>query len=316
MLASFSEVEGLLRTPGRDRRPLRIVRRDGVVESVSSSADALTTFPVVAGQPILVDFHDSVARPAWFAPSSSGSYSAVPRRTNALRLIKGAVVGTAAISRANLRLFRQQLPAASPVVLMIGGATQGNGTEPLYADPTVRLMSFDIYPSPLTHFVADAHSIPLDDACVDGVCIQAVLEHVLEPQAVVAEIFRILKPGGVVYAETPFMQQVHEGAYDFTRFTELGHRWLWKKFAEIKRGAMGGPGLSLYWSIRYYLRAMTGSSTAGDALSAPFMLLALSDRFIKPSRLIEGANGVFFLGRKAEDALTVNEVIAQYLGHR
>ena len=46
------------------------------------------------------------------------------------------------------------------------------------------------------------------------------------------------------------------------------------------------------------------------------MLLALSDRFIKPSRLIEGANGVFFLGRKAEDALTVNEVIAQYLGHR
>jgi hypothetical protein len=108
MLASFSEVEGLLRTPGRDRRPLRIVRRDGVVESVSSSADALTTFPVVAGQPILVDFHDSwpgrVVRAV-----VQGSHSAVPRRANALRLIKGAVVGTAAISRANLRLFRQQL---------------------------------------------------------------------------------------------------------------------------------------------------------------------------------------------------------------
>ncbi len=45
------------------------------------------------------------------------------------------------------------------------------------------------------------------------------------------EIHRVLKDDGIVYADTPFMQQVHEGAYDFTRFTLSGHRWLFKNFA-------------------------------------------------------------------------------------
>jgi ubiquinone/menaquinone biosynthesis C-methylase UbiE len=32
------------------------------------------------------------------------------------------------------------------------------------------------------------------------VWIQAVLEHVLDPPIVVAEIYRVLRPGGLVYA--------------------------------------------------------------------------------------------------------------------
>jgi len=56
--------------------------------------------------------------------------------------------------------------------------------------------------------------------------VQAGLEHVRDLWQVVAEIHRVLKDDGLVYAETPFMQQVHEGPYDFTRFTESGHRYL------------------------------------------------------------------------------------------
>ena len=44
--------------------------------------------------------------------------------------------------------------------------------------------------------------------------------------------FLFLFFSGIVYAETPFMQQVHEGAYDFTRYTVLGHRYLFKKFKQ------------------------------------------------------------------------------------
>ena len=65
------------------------------------------------------------------------------------------------------------------------------------------------------------------------------------PIRVVAGVERVLKPNGVVYAETPFMQQVHEGAYDFTRFTELGHRWLWRRFSTIARGPLGGRAVAL-----------------------------------------------------------------------
>src|SRR5207237_664581 len=34
------------------------------------------------------------------------------------------------------------------------------------------------------------------------------------------------EPLVLVLGDTPFMQQVHEGAYDFTRFALSGHRWL------------------------------------------------------------------------------------------
>ena len=83
----------------------------------------------------------------------------------------------------------------------------------------MKLVAFDIYPSDSVQFVADAHRLPLpDDPRSSTVVVQAVLEHVIDPSKVVEEIHRVLVEDGVVYAETPFMQQVHEGPYDFTRF--------------------------------------------------------------------------------------------------
>jgi len=84
----------------------------------------------------------------------------------------------------------------------------------------------------------------LASASVDGVLIQAVLEHVLDPAQVVGEIHRVLRPDGLVYAETPFLQQVHAGPNDFTRFTSSGHRYLFRAFAEIAAGPVAGPGAS------------------------------------------------------------------------
>jgi SAM-dependent methyltransferase len=176
---------------------------------------------------------------------TASGISPIKRRPNWLRITKGWLFGTANISAQNVVSFRDHILSHGvecPLVLMIGAATKGAGTDGLYETGAVRQIAFDIYPSAHTHFIADAHQIPLASASVDGVCIQAVLEHVLNPEQVVSEICRVLKPGGLVYAETPFMQQVHEGAYDFTRFTEIGHRWLFRNFETISRGALGGPG--------------------------------------------------------------------------
>jgi ubiquinone/menaquinone biosynthesis C-methylase UbiE len=138
---------------------------------------------------------------------------------------------------------------------VIGGGTIGNGMESLYDDPRLDLLAFDIYASENVQFLADGHQVPLKDGSVDAVWIQAVLEHVLDPQAVVAEIRRVLRPGGLVYASTPFMQQVHEGPYDFTRFTESGHRYLFRHFT----GSIATPG---YASIIVSIVSM-GSPTIG-----------------------------------------------------
>ncbi len=202
--------------------------------------------------------------------------------------------------------------AASPIVLVIGGGERGSGTEALYAQARAGLIGSDIYVSPNVTIVADGHQLPLDDQCVDAVWIQAVLEHVLDPSEVVAEIYRVLKPRGLVYADTPFMQQVHEGANDFTRFTLSGHRWLFKTFDLVDAGYAGGPGTALNWSIRYFVRALTGSERIGVLAGLAFFWLRFFDRRAPGRQAADAASGVYFYGRRSERTVTPKEMIAFY----
>jgi SAM-dependent methyltransferase len=154
----------------------------------------------------------------------------------------------------------------------------------------------------------------LKDASVDAVWIQAVLEHVLEPAAVAAEIHRVLHHAGLVYAETPFMQQVHERAYDFTRFTRSGHRWLFKHFSEIDAGAVTGAGVSLLWSIRYFSRTLGAGDKFSRIVTLPFFWLRFFDRFGRSRARADAAAGVYFLGRRAEQPISPRSMPDYYDG--
>ena len=125
-------------------------------------------------------------------------------------------------------------------------------------NPTIDIIGFDVYSSETTHLIADAHYIPFRDGSFQGVLIQAVLEHVIEPEKVVGEIHRVLAKDGVVYSEIPFMQQVHEGAFDITRFTLVGHIALFKRFEPLDFGGNKSSNVALAWSIRYFILALTG----------------------------------------------------------
>lgn len=262
--------------------------------------------------PILINFDDSVCSEHWLLEANMNK-SVIGRRSHLGRTVKNLITRTNVTSERNIRDFLGCLPK-NPIILIVGGGMIGNGCEFLYNDTNIRQIAFDIYPTKNIQFIADAHKIPLIDASVDGVIVQAVLEHVLRPDDVVKEIYRVLKPSGSVYAETPFMQMVHEGAYDFTRFTELGHRWLFKGFSEVSRGVIGGPGLSLYWSIRYFFKSFVRNKWASEILSIPFILLALLDVFISEQRKVEAATGVYFLGTKAQEKIPVNQIIGLYRG--
>jgi len=151
--------------------------------------------------------------------------------------------------------------APSPRVLIVGGGALGEGMGVLDEGQDIDLIETDVYVGERTTLVCDAHDLPFRDASFDAVVAQAVFEHVLDPYRCVAEIHRVLRPGGYVYSETPFMQQVHLGRFDFTRFTHLGHRRLLRAFKEVDSGPVGGPGEALAWSVQYFLLAFSRRRT-------------------------------------------------------
>lgn len=68
--------------------------------------------------------------------------------------------------------------------------------------------------------------LPFLDGSVHGLILSEVLEHLRDPQAVLAEVARVLAPGGLAFVSTPFSFPVHGRPHDFQRFTEHYYRAL------------------------------------------------------------------------------------------
>jgi len=69
---------------------------------------------------------------------------------------------------------------------------------------------------------ADAHYIPLRSESVDNVLLLDVLEHLVDPDKCLKEIFRVLKPGGTLTIQVPFLYPIHDAPRDFLRWTRYG----------------------------------------------------------------------------------------------
>jgi SAM-dependent methyltransferase len=277
-------------------------------------------FPVIAGVPALVDFERSIVSADQLIKSSGSG--PIPRGMPSSRLKRRLINFVNPPNYQAMRNLPRMLgmlreradPSGRPVVLVVGGGQVGSGVEVLYSTEDVDVLAFDIYWSPITQFIADAHRIPLANESVDGVLIQAVLEHVLEPWRVVQEIHRVLRRRGLVYADTPFLWYVHEGPYDFTRFTDSGHRYLFRNFERIDSGIVAGAGMQLALSVESFFRSLLRSRGAGAIARLAVWWLPRIDRFLDPRHSIDGASSVYFLGQKSETQLSPRDVIAYYQG--
>lgn len=265
-------------------------------------------------KPILVNFKDSIISESKLKNSNGNSVVKRPEK-NFHKKIKSYFQKTSKETVLNINKIIEYLEKIdSPKILIVGGGEIGSGLERLYNLYNTNIISFDIYYSKNIDFIADAHFIPIKNDFFDLVICQAVLEHVLNPQIVVGEIFRVLKFDGIVYAETPFMQQVHEGPFDFTRYSESGHRFLFKKFTKINSGYTAGSGTALLWSLSYFFTGLFKSKLAGRVVRILFYWLNYFDNLIPYAYNIDAACGVFFLGKKSNNVISDIEMIAYYSG--
>lgn len=68
----------------------------------------------------------------------------------------------------------------------------------------------------------DGARLPMEDASFDTVMCIEVLEHVPDPEALLADMYRVLKPGGQLLLTVPWSARVHHIPHDYSRFTRFG----------------------------------------------------------------------------------------------
>lgn len=241
----------------------------------------------------------------------------VNRSSSNITYLKKIFTGVSKITKINCKKFITEILSnnQNPRVLVIGGGEKGDGTEKLWTEKKIEIHSVDIYGSKNVDIICDAHYLPLKNEYYDGVWIQAVLEHVVEPNKVVEEIHRVLKKDGFVYAETPFLQAVHEGAYDFTRYTVLGHRYLFKNFKLLEMGGMGGPEKFFASSFKYLIWSITRSKFVAKIFGLIMnIFLRPISLFTSKASMYDASSGVYFFGKKNEIKINHKDLIDLYKG--
>ena len=316
----------ILRCPATKARLVMRPQGDLVTE------DGARGYPVVDGVPVLIDPERSLFDPG----STLTDHDRTDRRPDTRQRLRATAwtVGRRLVPSISLNVraddnFRQLGRLLSPPqgeraplrrVLIIGGAIEGHGIKELLALPYVEAVETDVVIGARTQVLADAHDLPFADDSFHAVVAQGVLGNVADPQRVVDEVHRVLVPDGFVYAETNFLQGVCMGPYDFTRYTHVGHRRLFRYFDEVSSGVQCGPGMMLAWAVVWFLMALGGRSRAARLTlrgASPFLVFWLKylDRFlVDEPGAYDAASATFFLGRTRTSPVPDREIVRSYRG--
>jgi SAM-dependent methyltransferase len=125
-------------------------------------------------------------------------------------------------------------------------------------------------PDTLTTYICDLKSIPVEDQRYDFILFNQVMEHLPEPDLVLLELYRVLKPGGKLLYTAPLFFEEHLIPYDFFRYTQYGARMLFERagFTLERLDWMEG----YYATVAYQLNRMSRYLPGWPSEIAPGLL--------------------------------------------
>ena len=307
-----SEIEERIICPETNERLLEVEGR------FCNSINKSISYPIIDNIPILISNNKSIFSVEDFQKKLDTTWELKPNRIFSLIKKLSPSIGLNIKAKKNYKNISKILPKNAKI-LVVGGSIPGKGMEAIYDEPSFETIGMDVSYGSHTKIIADGHNIPFMDKTFDCVVVQAVLEHVLDPKRCVEEIYRVLKQSAVVYAETPFMQQVHMKQYDFTRFTHLGHRRLFKNFEEIEHAPLMGPGTVLAWSYTHFIKSFSSSKKIVFFLTAfanltSFFLKYFDYYLIDKPGSYDSASAFYFLGKKTNKTLKDRDLIKGFKG--
>jgi SAM-dependent methyltransferase len=104
--------------------------------------------------------------------------------------------------------------------------------------------------------------IEIENDFADTIVSLSVIEHLCEPQIFLNESYRILKEGGVMVLQVPWMWWIHEDPYDYYRYTPYGLKYLFEKAGFKNVHIQPSTGFFTMWFLKmnyFSLRWIKGS---------------------------------------------------------
>src|SRR5215471_19542941 len=122
-------------------------------------------------------------------------------------------------------------------VLDVGGRIQPY--RPLLQGRIIRYLAVDMRRTPLVNVVGRAEQIPFGAEMFDLVICTQMLEYVSEPSVVIAETYRVLRPGGWLFMSVPSLA-LRDADEDCWRFLPAALRGLLRSFRDVEVVPEGG----------------------------------------------------------------------------
>jgi SAM-dependent methyltransferase len=146
-----------------------------------------------------------------------------------------------------------------------------------YADKYIGVDWPDSYHNTKADITADLNKpLPLVSGVADTVVSLSVLEHLCEPQIMLNEAFRILKPRGAIVLQVPWQWWIHEAPHDFFRYTPYGLIYLFEKAGFVDVVVEPQSGFFTMWILKmnyFSLRFIRGPMLLRWAIKAVLLPL-------------------------------------------
>lgn len=157
-----------------------------------------------------------------------------------------------------------------------------------------------------------ALQLPFEDARFDTVVSFEVLEHVPDSRRMLAELRRVLKPGGVLILTTPFLWGEHCQPHDYFRFTVYGLRQLLADAGFEIREQQRANSFWTFFGERfcYYLWPVFGRRLSWLHTSLSFMVLVCASLLEQLHAVDSEYTTSLVVGVKAERQAQLPEYLA------